>query len=797
MDKPSRLASELWPYLLPRIEALVSLGVEGSGSGGSIVAGAPTPHALNSTHHSGILADSQGPQFLKLDGSRALAGNLSADPGITIDGADISAHVADPDAHHARATAGDGIDVTGQQIAVDVTDILGAGLTESANNIVVGAGNGITVNANDVAVNQGYAFAWTANHTHAGNVTFTGAARTITSDGGYNLTLGAGGDLVLDPTGNVQVPNAQELRTTSFSDLVTGITGMRLWDIASNYRALTLGYLKADELHVRVFVADETRVDRGEEYWTKSFGIVQTDFTTPADEATVDVWFENSPAVSGRIFTNGDWLLARVIDWGIGLTVTKHWFQVAADWLSDDTANRRQQWRLRLKSGTTGVVIKAGAVLVDVGQTGDGWVHINAYKNSGGPYLQLGDWSGSDPSVGGAFTNRVRLGNLNGVGGISSDTWGFAAAANLATSIGSGFEGIVVDPTNGVRLYNSTLNLYDGATQTVWLDPTNGLTVRANSTGVAGPYEVVNIALWDEKRSVSFWDATNRFANLAATKYTTPTPDEYGVTLDCITPGTGALRAAVRVSAVSSGATVTGTNPILFLEHSNSINRATLAADVVRLMGREFWVIGDEGQDAILNLWADEGDDNEDKWRLRIVNGSGGVRELYLQGNVGGTWNTYLKLDDLDGVSTPQRVTTPRVEAYDSNGVVFYDDGGNEAAKVLDGGAFQVTGLFILEKQTTTISSGAITATASDIYLSGEGGAADDLDTINGGVEGAVVVLHNSPGGYTITVKHNTGNLRLSGSADFGMDGRSDTITLIYRSTGLTGWMEVSRSNNG
>src|SRR3972149_5023500 len=103
--------------------------------------------------------------------------------------------------------AGDGIDVTGQAIAVDVTDLLGAGLSASANNFIV---------------DQGYAFAWTAAHTHAGDVTFTGAARTITSDGGYNLTIGAAGDLVLDPTGNITLPNAQEMRTVDFSDLVTG-----------------------------------------------------------------------------------------------------------------------------------------------------------------------------------------------------------------------------------------------------------------------------------------------------------------------------------------------------------------------------------------------------------------------------------------------------------------------------------------------------------------------------------------------------------------------------------------------
>lgn len=49
----------------------------------------PSPHALSSNHHSGALADSQAPQFLKADGSRDLTGNLGVDADVTIDGVDI------------------------------------------------------------------------------------------------------------------------------------------------------------------------------------------------------------------------------------------------------------------------------------------------------------------------------------------------------------------------------------------------------------------------------------------------------------------------------------------------------------------------------------------------------------------------------------------------------------------------------------------------------------------------------------------------------------------------------------
>jgi hypothetical protein len=53
--------------------------------------------------------------------------------------------------------------------------------------------------------------------------------------------------------------------------------------------------------------------------------------------------------------------------------------------------------------------------------------------------------------------------------------------------------------------------------------------------------------------------------------------------------------------------------------------------------------------------------------------------------------------------------------------------------------------------------------------LAESGPGADDLDTINGGgtlfVEGDVVIFKAGTGD-TITLKHNTGNIHLDGSAD-------------------------------
>jgi hypothetical protein len=101
--------------------------VEGGGGGGAVI-GAPSPHELSSAHHSGTLADAQAPQFLKLDGSRQMTGDLDlGGQSITdvnlVDGVDLPAHVANASAHHAPITLAPDItsilDLSGQAIGLD------------------------------------------------------------------------------------------------------------------------------------------------------------------------------------------------------------------------------------------------------------------------------------------------------------------------------------------------------------------------------------------------------------------------------------------------------------------------------------------------------------------------------------------------------------------------------------------------------------------------------------------------------------------------------------------------------
>lgn len=495
-DKITRLAKDLEPFLVK----LIHQGV-GGGGGGSV---AMATHPLASDWHSGALSDAQGPQFLKTDGSRMLVGNLSVGAGYTVDGVDISAHAQDPAAHHAPVTAGDGIALAGQQVAVSLY-VAASGLKFVVGGLAVNPGNGVEVVSDLVRVDEDASFIWAGVHQFGqdpqvnANLDFIGAAdREITA--AQSIILAPATNIVLKPTSGVaELFTGKTVRATTHSDLVTGITGFSLFDRGSNQYQLSAFAGKFDELYARVFVADEVRLDRGEEYWSKSYGIVESDFVIPADEATVDVWFEEAPALgTAKIFTPGDWLQCRVIDWTTGIDMQTIWWEVvdagALDYIqrADQTGSTpdRQQWRIRRKvGGTTGKTIRKGSVFLDAGIVGQGWVHLSALAQDNGPFLQMGSQTAAGTTTAApVFTNYVRMGNLKGVGGISGDTWGFAAAKNLGTTIGSGYEGMVLDSDNGLRIYNAAIELHYGGTQTVGISAGGGIWLRTatDASGLGG-----------------------------------------------------------------------------------------------------------------------------------------------------------------------------------------------------------------------------------------------------------------------------------------------------------------------
>ena len=104
-----------------------------------------------------------------------------------------------------------------------------------------------------------------------------------------------------------------------------------------------------------------------------------------------------------------------------------------------------------------------------------------------------------------------------------------------------------------------------------------------------------------------------------------------------------------------------------------------------------------------------------------------------------------------------------------------------------------------LTSSAATIATGAITATTSFVQLDTEAAAAsDDLDTINGGEAGAIIILRTTSSARDVVVRHlggGTGNIRLNGAADYTIANTSSRLTLMYDS-GLSLWAEIARSTN-
>lgn len=100
----------------------------------------------------------------------------------------------------------------------------------------------------------------------------------------------------------------------------------------------------------------------------------------------------------------------------------------------------------------------------------------------------------------------------------------------------------------------------------------------------------------------------------------------------------------------------------------------------------------------------------------------------------------------------------------------------------------------ILDRDSITIASGAITATSSYVLLDTEGGAAsDDLTTITDGTTGQRLLLQTASSARDVVVKHGTGNIYLSGGVDFTLDTLRCFLELVAVGSE---WREVSHSHN-
>lgn len=138
---------------------------------------------------------------------------------------------------------------------------------------------------------------------------------------------------------------------------------------------------------------------------------------------------------------------------------------------------------------------------------------------------------------------------------------------------------------------------------------------------------------------------------------------------------------------------------------------------------------------------------------------------------------------------------TSAADIYLYEGVqdVFYnlnDNSSKNTTRVYyDGGSYTTS-----PNDNAEIISGAISALCSLMVVDVQGESGDDnLDTINGGVEGREITIKCLNSSRTIVVRNGEGNIKLSGGTDRRLGHANDLLTLIYDGTN---WLEKAYSVN-
>lgn len=320
-----------------------------------------------------------------------------------------------------------------------------------------------------LATNPAYRTQWFINEAGARLRAFNATAwQPFTVQGGP-VRLGGGGVHigetagVSDPgLGNVYVEGWLRSVAPSYASRTSGMA----LDFATG--SLDARYIAADELQVKVFIADLEQALAGSQIISKSVAVVGADFTVPAPGSVSTLTLRDLPSASNMaVFESGDTIRLRQFSRAGGaLSVTDAYGVVTS---YSDQASGLQTWTftraLSPCSGamTTGAIIEADALALDYGVSGNGFVETSAIDGTYGvnsPYVQAATWAGCANTV----TVRTRVGNLKGLG---PGTWGYGL---FAGDYAAGRYAVFSDQT--VELRNVPVTMYNGSTPVIDLSPT-------------------------------------------------------------------------------------------------------------------------------------------------------------------------------------------------------------------------------------------------------------------------------------------------------------------------------------
>lgn len=157
---------------------------------------------------------------------------------------------------------------------------------------------------------------------------------------------------------------------------------------------------------------------------------------------------------------------------------------------------------------------------------------------------------------------------------------------------------------------------------------------------------------------------------------------------------------------------------------------------------------------------------------------------------------------NVDGVTTLASLNSTQMNSgatltLASGGMNMGNAGGTTVTagarpELVAGGGIDADGFLKLTGDTQTISGGVITVTKTYNSVDTQAAAAtDDLDTINGGVTGAIVILRAASNSRDVVIKDGTGNIRVP--SDRTLTHSEDMWMAIYNGSA---WCEISFADN-
>lgn len=378
-------------------------------------------HDLGGSLHTGTLLDSQGPQFLKTDGGRQLTGNLAVADLVTIDGVDISALNSAYTTH--------------------------VGLSATAAHGSVGAHNHQTTGAGGL-LDHGLALSGLGDDDHTQylnlarhDVTARHTLGTVVPHDVHSALSGLSSD------DHIQYLLADGSRAVTGS-LLPAITDA--YDLGSSTKLWRKGWLS--ELDAVLFAQNTITLLGGWLLVTKSSGTMPADVSAGATQ--IDF---------GQAMTVSDFVLLRAagkVEYiQVGTLVSGTTYNVTRN-VDGSGAN---DW-------------PAGAPYAVLGQSGDGRIELSAAAAPRISILEQGETYN-------ATTDLVRIGDLNGSYGVTSDINGFGvgdyAGGNYLKYDGTngfvlkaGSGAVSLGPSGLIFTMNDVDGISDAAVQFVNADST-------------------------------------------------------------------------------------------------------------------------------------------------------------------------------------------------------------------------------------------------------------------------------------------------------------------------------------